>query len=57
MRKRTRMKAEIGVVVALGMIAGILIWSKLRLATDVPRSAYAEPEQRADADPRGRAEP
>ncbi|MCH8508208.1 MAG: hypothetical protein LAT64_05485 [Phycisphaerales bacterium] len=25
-------------------VAGALIWSKLRLATDLPRSAYAVPE-------------
>jgi hypothetical protein len=26
-------------------VAGVLIWSKLRLATNIPRSAYAVPEQ------------
>jgi hypothetical protein len=25
-------------------VAGVLIWSKLRLATNIPRSAYAVPE-------------
>lgn len=31
-------------------VAGVLIWSKLRLATNIPRSAYAVPEmvERAD---------
>ena len=32
-------------VFALGMIAGILIWAKLRLVTDIPRSAYADPRE------------
>lgn len=31
-------------------VAGVLIWSKLRLATNIPRSAYAVPEQ---AEPAG----
>lgn len=26
-------------------VAGVLIWSKLRLATNIPRSAYAAPDQ------------
>lgn len=30
-------------------VAGVLIWSKLRLATDIPRSAYAVPEQAEEA--------
>lgn len=33
------------VVLAIGM----LIWVRLRLVTDIPRSVYAEPEQRAPA--------
>ena len=33
-------------------VAGVLIWSKLRLATDIPRSAYAVPEQTDDAEAR-----
>ena len=31
-------------VLSAGALAGVLIWSKLRLVTDIPRSAYAEPE-------------
>jgi len=31
----------------LGMLAGVLIWAKLRLVTDIPRSAYAEPKEQA----------
>ena len=35
----------------LGALAGILIWAKLRLVTDIPRSAYAEPkEEQVDHD-------
>lgn len=29
----------------MGMLAGVLIWAKLRLVTDIPRSAYAEPRE------------
>ncbi|MBX3389238.1 MAG: hypothetical protein KF691_07250 [Phycisphaeraceae bacterium] len=29
------------------MALGMLIWVKLRLVTNVPRTAYAEPERRA----------
>ncbi len=33
------------VVLSLGMLAGVLIWAKLRLVTDIPRSAYADPRE------------
>lgn len=33
-------------VVALAL--GMLIWVRLRLVTDIPRSAYAEPEKRSE---------
>ncbi len=32
-------------IVALAL--GMLIWVRLRLVTDIPRSAYAEPENRS----------
>ncbi len=32
-------------VLCMGMLAGVLIWAKLRLVTDIPRSAYAEPRE------------
>ena len=32
-------------MLSLGMLAGMLIWAKLRLVTDIPRSALAEPKQ------------
>lgn len=37
-------------------VAGVLIWSKLRLATNIPRSAYATPEN-ASVEPADGAEP
>ncbi|MBL4698700.1 MAG: hypothetical protein JKX70_07690 [Phycisphaerales bacterium] len=40
--KHTR---NLSVVLCLGMLAGVLIWSKLRLVTDIPRSAYADPRE------------
>lgn len=35
----------------IGATAGMLIWSKLRLVSGLPRSAYAVPEERVDAEP------
>lgn len=32
-------------LLSLGALAGVLIWAKLRLVTDIPRSAYAEPHE------------
>ena len=32
-------------LLCLGTLAGVLIWSKLRLVTDIPRSAYADPKE------------
>lgn len=48
MGKRRYRRHLMGVAL-VGALAGLLIWSKLRLATDVPRSAYAVPEQKAPA--------
>lgn len=39
----------------IGATAGMLIWSKLRLVSGLPRSAYAVPEARIDADPNATA--
>ncbi len=36
---------KLSVVLCLGMLAGVLIWAKLRLVTDIPRSAYADPRE------------
>ena len=41
-RKQTR---NLTLVLCMGMLAGVLIWAKLRLVTDIPRSAYAEPNE------------
>ncbi len=38
----------------LALFAGMLIWSKLRIASSVPRSAYADPKE-TDAGDRGDA--
>ena len=41
-------------MLCLGALAGVLIWAKLRLVTDIPRSAYADPRENAlpeDQDP------
>lgn len=32
-------------MLSLGMLASVLIWAKLRLITDIPRSALAEPKE------------
>ncbi len=32
-------------VCTLALFAGMLIWSKLRMASSVPRSAYADPKE------------
>jgi len=47
MTKR-RYRRHLAGVALIGALAGLLIWSKLRLATDVPRSAYAVPEQKIE---------
>lgn len=45
--KRARSERTRRAVFVMGTmaVAGVLIWSKLRLATNIPRSAYAVPEQ------------
>jgi hypothetical protein len=42
-------------VVALTAFAGLLIWSKLRLVTDFPRTVLADPEQAEVSPPTGDA--
>ncbi|GEM_PF-2765112 len=46
-KKRDRLARQVVFVLGIGSLAGVLIWSKLRLVTDIPRSAYAEPEDEA----------
>lgn len=38
-------------LLCLGALAGVLIWAKLRLVTDIPRSAYADPREVMTPDP------
>ncbi len=37
---------SLSLLLCLGALAGVLIWAKLRLVTDIPRSAYADPRER-----------
>lgn len=55
--RRNRDRVHVTTVVLAGLLAGLLIWSKLRLVTDIPRSAFADPrevvvEDKALADPK-----
>ncbi len=34
--------------IAATLVCGLLIWAKLRLVTDIPRTAYANPERGVD---------
>lgn len=34
--------------VAASLVCGLLIWAKLRLVTDIPRTAYANPERQVE---------
>lgn len=36
---------SVSLLLCMGMLAGVLIWAKLRLVTDIPRSAYADPRE------------
>jgi len=36
---------NLALLLCLGTLAGVLIWAKLRLVTDIPRSAYADPRE------------
>lgn len=36
---------NLSLLLCLGALAGVLIWAKLRLVTDIPRSAYADPRE------------
>lgn len=43
--KRTRGMRRAGFAMSLMAVAGVLIWAKLRLVTNIPRSVYAEPDR------------
>jgi len=52
-----RARHGLSTVLSIGALAGLLIWTKLRLVSDLPRSAYAVPHEieesgsEKDADP------
>lgn len=35
---------------AASLVCGLLIWAKLRLVTDIPRTAYATPERAVESE-------
>ncbi|MFI4898591.1 MAG: hypothetical protein ACIARR_12295 [Phycisphaerales bacterium JB059] len=43
--KRRRMRHGLSTALSVGALAGLLIWTKLRLVSDLPRSAYAVPPE------------
>ncbi len=42
---RRRHKLAAGSALATTLVCTLLIWAKLRLVTDIPRTAYAVPQQ------------
>lgn len=48
-----RAPRSLALLLCLGALAGVLIWAKLRLVTDIPRSAYADPRDRQVIDDPG----
>lgn len=51
MGKKSKSARRTVVVAALGGAVALLIWLKLRVVTDVPRSAYADPEKASQTPP------
>ncbi len=56
MRTRSphRFNKALTLMLGVGTLAGVLIWAKLRLVTDIPRTVLAEPEDELspkDSDP------
>ncbi len=41
--KQRRGRYALSTTLSIGALAGLLIWTKLRLVSDLPRSAYAVP--------------
>lgn len=52
MRTRTarRFNKALTLMLGVGTLAGVLIWAKLRLVTDIPRTVLAEPEDELSND-------
>lgn len=48
---RARRKIAVSGAMAASLVCGLLIWAKLRLVTDIPRTAYATPERRVENAP------
>lgn len=46
---RARRKLAASGAVGASLLCGLLIWAKLRLVTDIPRTAYAAPESQSRA--------
>jgi hypothetical protein len=46
-RSANRFNKALTVMLGVGTLAGVLIWAKLRLVTDIPRTVLAEPEDEA----------
>jgi len=46
MKKYFRRSSPVFKMLTLGMIAGLLIWAKLRLVTSFPRTVKADPVER-----------
>lgn len=43
--RRSRWRRPAGAVFIFVLFAGMLFWTKLRLVSDIPRSAYAVPKE------------
>lgn len=50
---RAKRRIAVSGAMAASMVCGLLIWAKLRLVTDIPRTAYANPERRVENIPGG----
>ncbi|MBX3368314.1 MAG: hypothetical protein KF912_13460 [Phycisphaeraceae bacterium] len=46
---RAKRKLAASGAIGASLLCGLLIWAKLRLVTDIPRTAYAAPEARSKA--------
>ena len=44
---RSRWRRAFGGLAVFALFAGMLFWTKLRLVSDIPRSAYADPPAKA----------
>jgi hypothetical protein len=50
---KTRRRNPLFSILALSAVAGLLLWAKLRLVANIPRSVYADPERRESEAKRG----